>query len=187
MSRPMFRSTAFLFLISLGVALTPALARAQTTTTGGATLGNIVEGDPFTFYYAYYLPNQQMLSMRPTPMDTINQAVMDRQYYAQTQKQSLFNPISPYAEDYDPLRPYSRQQGNERVARPFRFVQNSSNSNGSGPALYYNRAAQYFQGLRTGRGPNANVAPVRGGRYGGGGRGGGMGGGMGMPGMGGMM
>jgi len=183
----MFRSTALLFLSCLGVALAPALARAQATVPG-AGLGNIA-ADPFTFYYAYYLPNQQMQSMRPTPMDTINQAVIDRQYYAQTQKQSLYNPISPYAEDYDPLRPYSRQQGNERIARPFRFVQNSSNSDGSGPALYYNRAAQYFQGLRKGRGPNANVAVTKrgGGRYGGGGGGGGMGGmGMGMPGMGGM-
>ena len=89
--------------------LAPALARAEAT-AAGATLGNIAS-DPFTFYYAYYLPNQQIQAMRPTPSDTINQAVIDRQYYAQTQKQSLYNPISPYAEDYDPLRPYSRQQG----------------------------------------------------------------------------
>jgi len=183
----MFRATAFLFLSCLGVALAPALAQAQAT-AAAAGLGNIA-ADPFTFYYAYYLPNQQMQSMRPTPMDSINQAVMNRQYYAQTQKQSLYNPISPYAEDYDPLRPYSQQQGKERIARPFRFTQSSSNHDGSGPALYYNRAAQYFSGLRTGRGPNANVAPTRAGRYGGMGRGmgGGMGGGgMGMPGMGGM-
>src|SRR5271157_855029 len=180
MSRPMFRSAALLFLSCLGVALAPALARAQAqATTPGAGLSNIAI-DPFTFYYAYYLPNQQLQSMRPTPMDTINQAVIDRQYYAQTQKQSLFNPISPYAEDYDPLRPYSRQQGNERIARPYRFAQSSSNSDGSGPALYYNRAAQYFQGMRAGRGPNRNVATTRRGRMGGG-----MGG-MGMPGMGGM-
>src|SRR5271166_5935836 len=112
MSRPMFRSTALLFLSLLGVALAPALARAQAQATiANGGLGNIGAIDPFTFYYAYYLPNQQMQAMRPTPMDTINQAVVDRQYYAQTQKQSLFNPISPYAEDYDPLRPYSQQQG----------------------------------------------------------------------------
>jgi hypothetical protein len=181
----MSRSTALLFLSFLGVALAPGLARAQATLPG-VGLGNIAS-DPFTFYYAYYLPNQQMQSMRPTPMDTINQSVIDRQYYAQTQKQSLYNPISPYAEDYDPLRPYSRQQGNERIARPFHFAQNSSNSDGSGPGLYYNRAAQYFQGMRPGRGPNRNVAVTRRGRMGGGMGGmGGMGGGMGMPGMGGM-
>ena len=192
MSRQLFRSTAFLFLSCVGMMLAPALARAQAT-AAAAGLGNIA-ADPFTFYYAYYLPNQQMQAMRPTPMDTINQAVVNRQYYAQTQKQSLYNPISPYAEDYDPLRPYSQKQGGERIARPFHFVQNSSNSDGSGPQLYYNRAAQYFSGLRTGRGPNANVAVTRrgGGRYGGmgggmGGMGGGMGGmGGGMPGMGGM-
>lgn len=181
----MFRSTAVLFLCFLGVALVPASAQTTTTLPGGG-LGNIAT-DPFTFYYAYYLPNQQIQAMRPTPMDTINQAVVDRQYYAQTQRQSLTNPISPYAEDYDPLRPYSRQQGNERIARPYRFAQNSSNSSGLGPALYYNRASQYFQGMRPGRGPNKNVAVTRrGGRMGGGGMGGMGGGGMGMPGMGGM-
>src|SRR5271157_4146694 len=65
MSRPMFRSTALLFLSCLGVALAPALARAQATipTLPGGGLGNIAT-DPFTFYYAYYLPNQQMQSMR---------------------------------------------------------------------------------------------------------------------------
>jgi len=180
----MFRSTALLVLSFLGVALAPALARAQVTTLPGGGLGNIAS-DPFTFYYAYYLPNQQIQAMRPTPMDTINQATVDRQYYAQTQRQSLTNPISPYTEDYDPLRPYSRQQGNERIARPYRFAQSSSNSNGSGPALYYDRAAQYFQGMRPGRGPNRNVAVTRRGRMGGG-AGGGMGGAGGMGGMGGM-
>ncbi|MGZ3386737.1 MAG: hypothetical protein ACXVB5_17725, partial [Isosphaeraceae bacterium] len=69
MSQPMFRSIAILFLSCLGVTLAPALARAQaaTATTPGVGLGNIA-GDPFTFYYAYYLPNQQMQSLRPTPM-----------------------------------------------------------------------------------------------------------------------
>jgi len=56
MSRPMFRSPALLFLGFLGVALAPASARAQATLPG-AGLGNIA-ADPFTFYYAYYLPNQ---------------------------------------------------------------------------------------------------------------------------------
>jgi len=182
----MFRLTAFLFLSCLGVTLAPTLAPAQTATTPGVNLGNIIN-DPFTFYYAYYLPNQQVQAMRPQPNDTINQAVINRQYYAQTQRGSLYNPISPYAEEYDPLRPYSRQQGGERIARPYRFAQSTSNSDGSGPALYYNRASQYFTGLRPGRGPNANVAVTRRGRYGGmgGGIGGGMGGmgGMGMGGM----
>ena len=185
----MLRTTAIILVSCLAVAIAPAQAQAQATAAAGVGggLGNIA-ADPFTFYYAFYLPNQQIQAMRPTPSDTINQAVINRQYYAQTQRQSLYNPISPYAEDYDPLRPYThQQQGGERIARPYRFVQNSSNSDGSGPALYYNRASQYFTGLRTGRGPNANVARARFSRYGGvGGAGmGGMGGG-GMGGMGGM-
>ena len=36
--------------------------------------------------------------MRPRPIDEINQVVQNRQYYAQTQRRSLYNPISPYTE-----------------------------------------------------------------------------------------
>src|SRR6516165_4383726 len=143
MSRPKNRSTAFLLpgcmAAALGSALilVPAPAGAQTNANAGSGLGNIT-ADPFLFYYAFYLPNQQIQAMRPTPSDTINQAVINRQYYAQTQRQSLYNPVSPYAAEYDPLRPYSQQQGRERIAQPFRFVQDSSNADGSGPSLYYN-------------------------------------------------
>jgi hypothetical protein len=176
MSRLILRSLpCFLLTVALtGLCSTSAHAQAL-------GMGDLLS-DPFAFYYAYYLPNQQMQSMRPRPSDTLNQAVQARQYYAQTQRQSLYNPISPYTEDFDPLRPYSQQQNGERAARPFRFVQDTSNADGSGPSLYYGRATAYFPGLRAGRGPNANVAPR--GRSGGR-RAGGMGmGGMGMGGMG---
>jgi hypothetical protein len=172
----MWRSTGFLFLLGLMLSPGSGAVRAQVPATG---LSDIA-ADPFTFYYAYYLPNQQIQAMRPRPIDTINAAVQNRQYYAQTQQKSLYNPISPYAEDYDPLRPYSQQQGRERAAQPFRFAQAPSNADGLGPALYYGRAATYFPTLRAGRGPNANVAKF-GTRRGGGGMGG-----MGMGGMGGM-
>jgi hypothetical protein len=140
------------------------------------------------------LPNQQLQAMRSTPMDSINNAMVTRQYYAQNERRNLYNPISPYAEqNYDPLRPYSRQQGQERVARPYRYTQDPSNSHGTGPSLYYGRAAHYFPGLREGRGRNANVytrggasRPRGGGGMGGGGMGGGGMGGGGMGGMGGM-
>ena len=36
--------------------------------------------------------------MRPTPMDTINSAMVTRQYYAQNDRSGLYNPISPYAD-----------------------------------------------------------------------------------------
>lgn len=190
MSRPPLRLLAWSFLACLTFFVTSRPARAQALTTGTGIFD--ITSDPFTFYYAYYLPNQQMQSLRPRPSDAINEVVQNRQYYAQTQRQGLYNPISPYAEEADPLRPYSAQ-GKERVAQPYRFSHDTSNADGSGPSLYYHRVTQYFPEQRTGRGPNANVARVsRGrGRQGGGGMGGmgavgGMGGGgMGMPGMGG--
>jgi hypothetical protein len=180
MIRAGFR-VAVLCLLGFGAVFTPSSTQAQ------AVMGDIVS-DPFAFYYAYYLPNQQMQAMRPRPDDAINQAVQQRQYYATLQRPTLYNPISPYTEpDFDPLRPYSQQQGKERIAAAHRFAQNPSNADGSGPSLYYGRATQYFPTLRTGRGPNANTATAAR-RTGGGGRRGGMGmGGMGMGGMGGGM
>jgi len=181
--------------ISLGV-LTVLLGFASTQAKAQGLFGGDAGGfmsDPFSFYYGVYLPNQQLQSLRSTPSDTINSAMQVRQYYAQTtDRRSLYSPSSPYAEgNYDPLRPYSQQTG-ERSARPFRFGQNPSNSDGQGPSLYYNRAAAYFPTLRPGVGQNANVyrgPTARGGRGrsgGGGGGGGGMGGGgMGGGGMGG--
>jgi len=169
---------------------TPGQAKAQGTALGG---GGELIADPFMFYYAFYLPNQQLQSMRATPMDSINNAMVARQYYAQNDRRGLYNPISPYSDQsYDPLRPFS-QQGQERVARPYRFALNPSNSDGTGPALYFNRTGNWHPALRPGRGHNANVAASRvpnrlsGSRAGGGGGMGGMGGmGGGMGGMGGM-
>ena len=106
-----------------------------------------------------------------------------------TNRSALYDPVSPYGtdEDLDPLAPYGAQRGGQggRSGTPG-FT---TNIRGSGPALYYNRSAQLTQpvalgtSLRTGRGPNRNIAVmgVRSrGMYGGGGMGGGMG--MGMPG-----
>jgi len=172
--------------VSLAVLiLLPMLAGSQARAQGlfGADPSGFMS-DPFQFYYGVYLPNQQLQSLRPMPTDTIDSGMQVRQYYAQANQKGLFNPISPYSEgNYDPLRPYSEQRG-ERRARPYRFAPGATNANGAGPALYYNRAANYFPGLRSGVGRNANVysghgsgAP-RAGRAGAGG-GGGMGGAMG--------
>jgi hypothetical protein len=164
-----------------------AEAQTATTTLPGANFLS----DPFAFYYAIYLPNQQLQSMRPTPLDSVNDAMVTRQYYTQANRRSLYDPISPYAETYDPLRPYSNKQ--ERLARPFRFQRGPSNAGGTGPPLYFNRIHQYYPEManRSGRNQNANTGGRRGGsRAGGmgmsgwGGMGGGGGGGMGMPGMG---
>ncbi|MFI5461453.1 MAG: hypothetical protein ACHRXM_39130, partial [Isosphaerales bacterium] len=145
-------------LIALGVCLMYLPTQAQAQGLGGGQVGFM--NDPFSFYYGVYLPNQQQQSLRPRPMDTINQAMVNRQYYARNANRALTSPISPYSDQDDPLRPYSKTgQGQERIGRPYRFVQDPSNSDGSGPSLYYGRAAQYFPGLagRDGRGANANV------------------------------
>jgi hypothetical protein len=189
MVRHLSRAAFALIFLSVALFCLPGQALAQVGNAFGQ--GGILN-DPFTFYYAFYLPNQQIQALRPGPMDSINTAMMARQYYAQSDRRGLYNPISPYSEqNYDPLRPYSQQSG-ERMTRPFRFSIDPSNADGSGPSLYFNRAAAYFPHLREGRGGNANVATTRrgtgiasGGRRAGGGGYGGMGG-MGMGGMGGM-
>ena len=99
----------------------PAGRAPQTAAGTGLGAGGIIN-DPFTFYYAIYLPNQQLQSMRPGPLDAVNGAMAQRQYYAQMDRRPLYNPISPYADKYDPLHPYS-QQGQERIAHTSRFMQ----------------------------------------------------------------
>ncbi len=100
---------------TLMVSLTLLTGVADAQAGLGGSNGAILN-DPFTFYYAFYLPNQQMQSMRIRPSDTINQAMVQRQYFAQqSDRRTLYDPVSPYSQDaYDPLRPYS-QQGQERA------------------------------------------------------------------------
>jgi len=188
--------------LALLVCLSVLTGRVEAQGIGAAAAGGGMLADPFSFYYAIYLPNQQLQALRPTALDPINNAMVERQYFAQTQRRSLYDPISPYSTTYDPLHPYS-QQGQERMAAPFRFGHDPSNADGNGPSLYFNRVAQYFPDLaaRQVRRGNANVVssrrgggPPRTGRMGGmggmgmGGMGMGMGGmGMGMGGMGGGM
>jgi hypothetical protein len=149
------------------------LALSPTNRAVGQTGGGGVGTDPFSFYYGYYLPHQAYIAAQPRPLDTINQVVATRQYSAQTDRTALYDPISPYGdEELDPLRPYAAKK--ERLARPQTFVYGNatgSNTAGQGPPLYFNRSARYFPTLRVGRGPNRNVAVVRGPRGGGGGYG----------------
>ncbi|MHB1561227.1 MAG: hypothetical protein ACYC61_27595 [Isosphaeraceae bacterium] len=164
------------------------------TLGGGAGSGMGIFADPFSAYYAIYLPNQQLQAMRPTPLDSVNQAMPIRQYYAQANRQGLYDPVSPYSDTMDPLHPYS-SQADPHLPRAARFSRNPSGE-GMAPALYFNRVSQYYPDLagRTMRNKNANIFNGRGvrstrggGMMGGGMGGGGMGGGgmgMGMPGMG---
>jgi hypothetical protein len=142
----------------------------------GRAFGQVgVAADPFSFYYGYYLPHQAYIAAQPRPLDTINQMVAQRQYTAQTDRSALYDPISPYGdEESDPLAPYSNKRGGERRAKPMTFsygAAGSSNTNGGGPSLYYNRTARYFPTLRIGRGANRNIAAIRSSRGGMGGMG----------------
>jgi hypothetical protein len=187
MKRHLVSAVGAMLAVSTVLTLSAGRAEAQTGVATGLPGQNFLN-DPFSFYYAIYLPNQQLQAMRPTPLDSVNDAMVTRQYYTQGSRRALYDPISPYAETYDPLRPYTNQQ--ERLARPYRFQRRAVSSAGTGPALYFNRIAQYYPEMasRTGRNQNANTGgrrgTARGGSRAGGGGGMGMGGGMG--GMGGM-
>jgi hypothetical protein len=135
--------------------------------------------DPFSFYYGYYLPHQAAIAAQSTPLDTINQITAQRQVAAISERQGLYDPISPYGEaELDPNRPYAARGGAERLAHPGTFSVTTSNVRGTGPGLYYARTARYYPQLRNGRGPNRNLAATRRGTAGVGGMGMGGGGGL---------
>ena len=153
-----------------------AEAQILGTTTSGFANGGV---DPFSFYYGYYLPHQAAIAAQPTPLDTINQVTAARQFTALSERQGLYDPISPFGEeDLDPNRPYSAKRGGDRASRAYLYPVMSSNIRGTGPALYYARTARYYPQLKVGKGPNRNLAVTKRGSLGGiPGGGGGMGGG----------
>lgn len=157
------------WLIALGAFALVSPERAQ------AQLGGLM-ADPFSFYYGYYLPHQAAQAAQPRAIDSINQVVAQRQLTAQTDRSELFDPISPYnEEDSEMFSPYNgsgrgggrQAPGVGRTAVQFGYGSVGSTRVGNGPVLYYNRTARYFPTLRTGRGPNQNLAPAHN-RHGGG-------------------
>src|SRR5262249_7037264 len=140
--------------------LTAALALAALAPTGRAVAQVAGPGsnyDVFSFYYGYYLPHQAYIAAQPTPLDTINHVNAQRQVGAQTARTALCDPISPYGDEEASLQPYSGRKRKDRGATVGRFAADGSNSRGNGPAAYYGRSAQYFPGLRAGRGTNQNL------------------------------
>lgn len=151
-----------------GLAALAALALA--TPSQAYAQFNGLGGDPFSLYYGYYLPHAAAIAAQPTPMDTINQNVAQRQRDAMTDRSSLYDPVSPYGDsDDDPLAPYSGRRGtSNRLRQGSAISHGRENVRGSGPAMFYNRTARYFPELRVGRGPNQNLAVTKRGRGGGG-------------------
>ena len=74
MFRHLLRATVALVVLSGSLFCLPS-PRSRTGASWAAAGAGGFLSDPFKFYYAFYLPNQQMQAMRPTPMDSINQAM----------------------------------------------------------------------------------------------------------------
>ncbi len=149
--------------IVLGTSVLATTDRAHAQLTPGTGVGT----DVFSFYYGYYLPHAAAIAAQQTPMDTLNAITASRQFNAVTDRARLYDPISPYgAEETDPTQPWARGEertpggaGPELRDQPGRVAL----ARGGGPALYYNRTGPYYPTMRVGRGPNRNLAVMRGG------------------------
>ena len=119
--------------------------------------------DPFFLYYGWYLPQQNALANQPRVEDTINYNIGQNQAYAQTNRAGLYDPNGGYGRfdpnpGGDPFDPGMRAGGGPRSAMGrMRGSIPTSNANGSGPPMYYNRLSQHYPSIRPGRGPNHNV------------------------------
>ncbi len=81
MVRHLVRFAGSTFALVLVLSSLTGRVEAQTLGSGDIT-------DPFAFYYAIYLPNQQLQSLRPGPLDAVDNAMVARQYFAQTQRRA---------------------------------------------------------------------------------------------------
>ncbi len=79
MRRPLFG-----LVVALGISAVSSEARAQ------VPFGNI--NDPFFAYYSFYLPRQQAQALSPGPEATINAVTANRQQYAATNRNGMFDP-----------------------------------------------------------------------------------------------
>ena len=134
--------------------------------------------DPFFAYYSFYLPRQQAQALQPGPEATIANVTANRQAYAATNRNDMFDTMSPgLGGDSGEFSPNSgiRSPGGTRASRI------GGNLNGLGPAGYYNnaRTRSYHPTLRSGISRNNNVSNTRGRGFSGSGAGGG---GLGLPG-----
>ncbi len=164
-------------LVALGIAGLAAESRAQ------APFGSV--NDPFFAYYSLYLPRQAALANSPGPEATLNAVTANRQQYAATNRNGMFDPfgtgggigsLDPGGDDFSP-NPGARNKKLSQAQTRFGGV-HGGNLNGLGPQGYYNsgKLNYYYRDLRAGRGKNANVSVVRGRGFSGGGYGGGGGG-----------
>ena len=150
-------------VVVLGVSAVSSQARAQVPFT------NV--NDPFFAYYSFYLPRQQAQAMSPGPEATINAITANRQQYAATNRNGMFDPSGSGVGTLDFGDEFS-SNGVPRRRSTGTASRLAGNLNGLGPTGYYNGANRYFPGLRAGRGKNANVSVIRSRGFSGGGIGG---------------
>ena len=165
-------------LIALGLSVLSTEVRAQ------APIGGI--NDPFFQYYSIYLPRQQAQANAPGPEATINAVAANRQQYAATNRNGMFDPFnqgsafgSGDGDDFSPTGGGTRRRSISTAGG--RYGVHGGNLNGLGPQGYYGggKLLPYYHDLKTGRGKNANISVVRGRGFSGGGGGyGGIGGGL---------
>jgi hypothetical protein len=152
-------------VVALGISAVASEARAQVPFT------NV--NDPFFAYYSFYLPRQQAQAMSPGPEATINAVTANRQQYAATNRNGMFDPNSPSYGSFDTGDEFSMNPALRKRSisnRGTRYGVHGGNLNGLGPQGFYNSKLNfYYPNLRTGRGKNANVSVIRGRGYSGGG------------------
>ena len=135
--------------------------------------------DPFFAYYSFYLPRQQAQALQPGPEATIATITANRQAYAATNRNDMFDTMSPGLADES--GDFAPQSGGRRSGRTNQASRIGGNLNGLGPAGYYNNNRGHHPTVRPGISKNHNVSVLRGRGFSGGGLGGG--GGVGLPGI----
>lgn len=169
------RRSLFGLMIALGLSAVASEARAQVPFT------NV--NDPFFAYYSFYLPRQQAQAMSPGPEATINAVTANRQLYAATNRNGMFDPNYNGAGGFEEegFSPNSGLRKRSMASMGGRFAGgvHGGNLNGLGPQGYYGggKLVNYYHDLKTGRGKNANVSVIRSRGFSGGGYGG-LGGGL---------
>lgn len=155
-----------------------ALAAIPAWAGTGRAQFNTGFSDPFFLYYGWYLPRQAALADQPRVQDTITANVAANQAYATTNRSNLYDPNGGYGRfdphsNYDPFDPRgnSGARGPGALAPRMRSGTPTSNMNGQGPAMHFNRMAQFYPAARAGQGPNRNVSVAgrgvrRGGNFG---------------------
>ena len=114
--------------------------------------------DPFFAYYSFYLPRQQAQALQPGPEATIATITANRQAYAATNRNDMFDTLAPGfdADSGDFVPRGGRQPGSMNRASRI-----GGNLNGNGPTPYFNNARKYHPTLRNGVTKNNNVSVVR--------------------------